>query len=397
MGDIKKCRSKVLLDSFMMFLVIPFRINFLQMSRYGLFSDKTYRKHFEKRFNFFSFNTHLTNMTCGKERFIALDPSYLPKSGKKTYGLSKYWSGVAGEAKKGLEITGLAVIDVVQKAAYHLEALQTPSLDTLKQAGKTLVIHYLDLIVQRATELKQIADYLVVDAYFAKETFVSGLLETTSLHLISRLRCDANMQYLYQGEQRKGRGRPKTYDGKVDWKNINLKHFSLIITEPTHSLYEAILYSKAFKRNVKVAYLQLKDVQGIVMGYRIFFSTDLQISGQLLFDYYRLRFQQGRLAIEFLFRDAKQYAGLTQSQAISENKIYMHVNFALTSISLARVMHWKASPTTIDNPFSMKNIKVLYFNQLLVDRIFTMFGIEPNLIKNQEAIQKITSFGARAA
>lgn len=77
----------------MLFLAIPFRINFLQMARYGLFSEKTYRKHFEERFDFFSFNTHLIDMSCGKERFIALDPSYLPKSGKKTYGLSNYWSG----------------------------------------------------------------------------------------------------------------------------------------------------------------------------------------------------------------------------------------------------------------------------------------------------------------
>jgi len=44
--------------------------------------------------------------------------------------------------------------------------------------------------------------------------------------------------------------------------------------------------------------------------------------------YYSLRFQ-----IEFLIRDAKQYMGLEECQAVSETKLYNHFNFSLMTVS----------------------------------------------------------------
>ena len=43
---------------------------------------------------------------------IAFDPSYIAKSGKSTPGVGWYWSGVAGKSKWGLEISGIAAIDI---------------------------------------------------------------------------------------------------------------------------------------------------------------------------------------------------------------------------------------------------------------------------------------------
>jgi hypothetical protein len=48
-------------------------------------------------------------------------------------------------------------------------------------------------------------EYLVVDGAFAKASFVSAAVDLR-LHLISKLRCDANLQFLYTGEQKR-RGR----------------------------------------------------------------------------------------------------------------------------------------------------------------------------------------------
>jgi hypothetical protein len=57
----------------------------------------------------------------GGSRFvIAFDPSYINKSGKKTPGLGWYWSGCAGQAKWGLEIGGLAAIDLDNHTAFPL-------------------------------------------------------------------------------------------------------------------------------------------------------------------------------------------------------------------------------------------------------------------------------------
>ena len=49
--------------------------------------------------------------------------------------------------------------------------------------------------------------------------------DQTNLRFISRLRDDANLNYLYTGKQKSGRGRPKQYDGKVDMNTIDKRRF----------------------------------------------------------------------------------------------------------------------------------------------------------------------------
>lgn len=102
------------------------RYNFLNMSRYGSYSEQSYRNNFEKEFNFLAFNVELINQSCSRHLIIAFDPSYIPKSGKHTDHLGWFWSGTSGKALKRLEIGGLAVIDIDNNTAMSLEAIQTP-------------------------------------------------------------------------------------------------------------------------------------------------------------------------------------------------------------------------------------------------------------------------------
>ena len=68
------------------FIAIPDRINFLQLGRYGCFSEQTYRNLFEhETFDWVAFNgSIISKHLTGKRKAIAIDPSYIPKSGKKT-------------------------------------------------------------------------------------------------------------------------------------------------------------------------------------------------------------------------------------------------------------------------------------------------------------------------
>ncbi len=99
---------------------------------------------------------------------LGFDPSFISKSGNKTPELGMFYSGCASRCKKGLEIGGLAVIDLHQHTAYHLEAIQTPS----SFEDMTLVDYYAKLILDRATALTALSRILVVDGYFAKQNFV---------------------------------------------------------------------------------------------------------------------------------------------------------------------------------------------------------------------------------
>jgi hypothetical protein len=56
-----------------------------------------------------------------------MDCSFISKSGKRTFGIDKFWSVVASKANLGLEISVLGCINVITSKAYFLDAIQTPS------------------------------------------------------------------------------------------------------------------------------------------------------------------------------------------------------------------------------------------------------------------------------
>jgi len=89
------------------FIKIATRFQIDRISQ-ACFIEQRYRQQFEKPFPFLDFNKELALSHGGNRFVIAIDPSYINKSGKKTPGLGWYWSGCAGQAKWGLEIGGLA-------------------------------------------------------------------------------------------------------------------------------------------------------------------------------------------------------------------------------------------------------------------------------------------------
>ena len=370
-------------------LSIKGRINFLQFGRFSPFGEQTYRNHFEKKFDFFSFNKLLINQVASDELVVAFDPSFIPKSGKATYGRGKYWSGVAKAAKWGLDICGFAVVDVVNNTALHLNAWQTPSSDELINRGLNLLTYYARLATENAIEFKEFSNYMVADAYFSKKPVVDAIL-TAGLQFISRLRDDSVLMYKYFGDKTGKKGRPKVFNGKVDVKNIDTNYFSLDLQTDEIEIYSAVVYSKAFKRDIKLAIaIFYKDAKEVAR--KLYFSTDLNQGGEKIVRYYRSRFQ-----IEFLYRDAKQFTGLTNCQARSENKLDFHFNATLTAVNLAK-QDWLSNKSKVDKPFSMSDYKTMYNNTLMLERFMCMFAINPNTPKNQKIVKELLDYGKIAA
>src|SRR5690606_30866736 len=74
---------------------------------------------------------------------------------------------------------------------------------------------------EKLSELSRIA---VADAWFIKKSFIAAVCGA-GFQFVGRMRDDANLKYLHTGPQKPGRGRPKTYDGKVDHQDIKTGHF----------------------------------------------------------------------------------------------------------------------------------------------------------------------------
>lgn len=268
---------------------------------------------------------------------------------------------------------------------------QTPTYKDIKGKELTLLDWYADIFVKRAENLNSISKILSADAYFSKRPFVDKILDQTDFNVISRLRNDADLLYLYKGKPTGKKGRPKTYDGKVILKNINKDYFELIQDNKKSTIYSAVVYSKGLKPNIKLVYEELNNNNNNKF-WLLFFSTDTKFDALMILKYYKNRFQ-----IEFLYRDGKQHTGLTHCQARSENKLHFHFNASLTAINLAMVEYWLSVPKEQRGAFSMADVKTMFHNTLMLQRFIDVFAVPAYKLKNIHNVKELINFGKIAA
>ncbi len=84
---------------------------------------------------------------------------------------------------------------------------------------------------------------------------------------------------------------------------------------------------------------------------------------------------------EFLYRDAKQFNGLTSCQAKSKNKLDFHFNASLIEVYLVK-QDWLVIKSNKDKPLSLSDYKTMYNNNLMLERFKCIFAINPNTPKN---------------
>ena len=389
--DVKhKWQQDFLLELFELIYSIQGRLTFENMARYSKFNESTFRRNFKKLFDWLGFNCQIlqwAGLDFSNPIIAAVDCSYLPKAGKSTYGLDKFFSSVAGKAKRGLEISLLSLIDTINGTAWALDVKQTPSALSAKEGSEddyTRIDFYMEQIVKLKKRLEAIK-YFVADGYYAKIK-VFAAVERMEKHLITKLRPDANLRYLYTGPHEKRPGRRTQFDGKVDWKNLNLKKWDYVgIDEkyPYLKIYTQVLNSPRYKRNFRVVLL----LNTRTNKYILLACTDIDLSARLIVHYYQLRFK-----IEFLFRDAKQFCGLTHCQARNKEALDFHFNMSLAAVNLLQ-LQMKLDPT-ID---SMNSFVRKAYNTRLVSWLFSQLSSEAEFDLNHPKVQKALNLGAMRA
>ena len=241
---------------------------------------------------------------------------------------------------------------------------------------------YLDQLsrVVKAHDLRFLR-YVVTDGAYSKQKFVAGV-RGLELHQIGKLRADANLRYLYQGPKRPGPGRQKTYDGKVNWSALS--RFERLDTEDEHIvLYHQVLNHVQLQCNLQVVVV----VHTQRNRYAVLFSTDVNLEPQRLYRYYKARFQ-----IEFLFRDAKQFTGLSDCQARSKAKLNFHFNASLSAVTFAK-LEARQQNSNCDQAFSMASLKRRAFNQHLIDRICEHLANGQSLEKSSPDYETLCNYG----
>jgi hypothetical protein len=205
-------------------------------------------------------------------------------------------------------------------------------------------------------------------------------------HLIGKLRPDANLRYLLDRDKHPDAHGNQKYDGKINWKALNLDKWIYVGADqkyPYLRLYTQILYSPQFKRNLKVVFVWNCKTN----GYAVLFSTDLTQDPQQIVTYYQLRFK-----IEFIFRDAKQFTGLTHCQARCEDKLDFHFNMSLAALNLYQFELIKSNST-----LSMNSLIRKAYNTKFVKTLFDKLSSEPEFEVifdlNHPVVQKVINLG----
>lgn len=385
-----KWQANFLLELFSIVYCAQGKLNFINMSRYSELNELTFRRNFSMYVDWVALNLAIIEFNEAelqpKATIIgAVDCSFISKSGSSTFGKDNFWSGVESRNKKGLEVSLLSLIDTSNGQAWSLDITQTPANLSSKEGSLdeyTRMDFYAEQVSDLLPQLGHVK-YLVADGYYAKKKFIHCLIKMDK-HLITKLRPDANLRYLLN-EKEQAHGNKK-YDGKVNWKNIQLDKWVDVGRDekyPHLHIYTQVLNSPYFKRNFRVVMLyHTKTKKYVVLA-----STDINLSARQIVFFYQLRFQ-----IEFLFRDAKQLMGLNHCQARDQHKLDFHFNMSMTALNLARC--WQKQEKAVQSIQSLRreayNIK---FTQLLLGKLKQNAELNLVLDINLPDIQEVIQLG----
>lgn len=382
-----KWQSDFLRELFDLIFSIQGRLTFENLSRYSDYAESTFRRNYKKFFDWLEFNWQLflmsrTHLSSGAV-IAAIDCSFIPKAGKTTYGVDRFFSSAAGRTKRGLEISLLCLIDTITTKAWSLHVRQTPGGLSTKQSDEdkaTRIDHYMQQVKDVSPKLESIR-YLVADGFYAKDKVFETMNELDK-DLITKLRPDANLRYLYRGSRTGKRGRPPQYDGKVNWKDLDLRKWDYIGKDDKYDyleIYTQVLNSPHFKRNFRIVML----VNTRTNKYILLACTDLQLDARTIVHYYQLRFK-----IEFLFRDAKQFCGLTHCQARSKEALHFHFNMSLAAVNLAQLKMELDLTTKSMNVFVRRA-----YNRRLIQWLFSQLSSEAEFDLNHHKVQQAIALG----
>lgn len=386
-GGFRKPQLQALTTLFATILIACGKVNFTNLSRYSGLSERTYRRAFKQRVDFAALNAAVIKAAIAENHALiaVMDCSFIAKSGKQTFGIDRFYNGSHSRVERGLEVSLVAVVDVKTEVGYALLAEQT--FDQASFPELTRLDYYLEHLEIARPHLPPQIQYLAVDGAYAKEPFITGVL-ALRLQVISKLRRDANLRFVFEGVQ-KARGARRKYDGKVDLTNLE-RFIWVSQVQPGVELYTQVVWHVSLKRQIRLAYLKDTRKPG-KSSYVVLFSTDLTQSAEQIYRFYKLRFQ-----IEFIFRDAKQFTGLSDCQARSVKKLDFHFNASFTALNLAKLdVHRQQSGNT-PFVFSMASVKRRALNDHLLDTFISKLGLSPNAIKSHPNYQNLRSYGVIA-
>jgi len=370
------------------------------------YSYKTIERFFDKRLDWLGIKWELIKRVIGKEVILVADESTVSKSGKKSYGLGYFYSGLQNRPIKGISFLSFSLVDVQSRRAYPLftkqmkkQKKEESKREVKKKVGRPKgsknknskdkrlkgtfrVVSYFLKIILKVIKLPSLR-YFVYDGAFGNNAGVQATRKS-GLHLISKLKKNSAL-YFKCTKKRKGRGRPSLYGEKIDVSTLPKKYLkdTKIDKDIEIKFYQFEALHKTISDSLNIVIIYSKNLKTKKETHTILFSTDLKQEFQKIRDYYSLRFQ-----IEFNFRDAKQFFGLEDFMNIKKRRIHNFANLSMFMNSLSYLVHKKSGFSN----YSVNDLKSIFVAERYTREVLKLYGQNVDDILINEAISKVSSF-----
>jgi hypothetical protein len=341
---------------------------------------------------------------------LAIDETVEGKAGKSTHKIGYFFCSKAQKVIKSVSFGVLSIISVKERTSYVTDFTQLEqdkekaaakkakkvakktgkSTDSVvKKAGrpkgsknkvkeKTVSISYaaLEKMLNRVLCLLKvigiIPPYLVGDGAYGN---ITGCLMAAEhgLDLISKLHYNTALYYAPEKDSKK-----RKYGERVDFGNLDTHKIGEEVEDDCILTYFQIkgIKTRHIDQFINVVILRCHSLKTNKSSFVLLFSTDLNLDGLVLVDYYALRFQ-----IEFNFRDAKQYFGLSDFKSIKPIQVNNSVGISFLMVNLSHILIAQTKEAVGADFLSIQDLKtyfrsVFYANRLKNTPNFTI----PNIL-----------------
>lgn len=369
-------------------------------------------------------------LRSGDEYVLAGDETVVTKAGKQSFGLDRFFSSIYGKPVAGLAFFALSLVSVSERRSYPLlveQCQRTPEekaqarskqkkqkkqkratsgaqKERKGQCGRpkgnknkdknqiewTSELQRIQSMLQKLMALMGNAcsiAYLVMDGHFGNNNALQMVRQATRLHLISKLRHDAALYFVYEGEQKRF-GPRRRYGTKLCYQAIPEEYQVATYQEEMiqTTIYQATILHKSFACPLNVVIIVKVNLTTRTQAHAVLFSSDLALSYSKLIDYYSLRFQ-----LEFNFRDAKQFWGLEDFMNVKQTPLTNAVNLSLFMVNLS---HCLLRQMRQDDPdASLLDLKAFFRGRRYALDTLNLLPQAPNSFISDQIVHIVASLG----
>ena len=359
---------------------------------------------------------------------LAGDETIVTKSGKNTYGVSRFFSSAYGKTVPGLSFLSLSLVSVKDRRSYPMVMEQIvrpddaadPSADEThpvdpregtplaapetrkrgrpkgsrnrnkREVELSGTLKHIQNMLR--TLLKQIdglipVRYFVLDGYFGHNPALQ-MVHQCGMFLISKLRNTAAL-YFPPTDPSTGPGRPRLYGERLTPQQIDEKYrVSVEMTDTLKTeVYQMQLRYKTFPDLLNVVCILKTELSTHRTSHVYLFSSDLTLDAEKMIDYYGLRFQ-----LEFNFRDAKQYWGLEDFMNVKQTPVTTAANLSMFMVNVSAKLLF---PLRSDSrEVSVLDLKARYRGEKYLSETLKILPQKPDDIVIAELSEHLCSIGA---